>query len=96
VNNNQRMKIRVASFWDKSIALSPLGLRSSGSEMTEVDAPTPELPWEMEGIKGIAESLGNIHIATRTHEAAHLAQVAVSLITAPAPGRRKVPVEAYQ
>ena len=96
MNSNQRMRIRVASVWDKSMILSPQGFRNSGSEMTEVDAPTPELPWEMDGIKGIAESLGNIHVATRTHEAAYLAQLAASLVAPPMPTRRKTPVEAYQ
>jgi len=96
VNNNQRMRVRVSSAWDKSMIVSPQGFRNSGSEMTEIDAPTPELPWEMDGIRGITESLSNIHIATRTHEAAYLAQVAASIVAPSMPARRKAPVEAYQ
>jgi len=95
MNNNERMRIRVASLWDKSMIINPKGIRSLGTEITEVDAPTPELPWEMEGIKGIVESLSHIHIATRTHETAYIAQLASSLIVPPSLHRR-VPVESYQ
>lgn len=96
MNNSERMRIKLMSAWDKSIVFSPHGIRSFGSEMTEVDAPTPELPWEMEGIKGVVESLSNIHIATRTHETAYIAQLAASLITPPILTRRRVPIESYQ
>jgi len=95
MNNSERMKIKVASFWDKSLIISPRGIRSAGTEITEVDAPTPELPWEMEGIKGIVESLSHIHVATRTHETAYIAQLA-SLLIVPPVLHRRVPVESYQ
>jgi hypothetical protein len=90
------MRIRLTSFWDKSLVISPHGIRNFGTEICEVDAPTPELPWEGDTISNIVSSLSNIHIATRTHESGYLAQLASRLITPPIPMRRKVAAEAYR
>lgn len=91
----ERMRIRVSSAWDKSLVFSSLGVRNFGSEVTEVDAPTPELPWEMDGINNITASLSNIHIATRTQETGYLAQLASTLIAPPRLTRRQVAPQAY-
>ncbi|MGB9659186.1 MAG: hypothetical protein ACPLY9_01490 [Nitrososphaerales archaeon] len=94
---NERMKIRLSSAWDKSIVIRSYGIRSYGSEVTEVGAPTPELPWEMDGIKSITQSLANIHMVTRTHETGFLSQIVTSLVAPPMPVmRRRVPVETYE
>jgi len=96
MNNRERMRIRVASVWDKSMIVNTQGIRSFGTEMAEVDAPTPELPWEMDGINNIVASLSNIHIATRTHETGYLAQLASTLISPSLPPRRRVAAQAYE
>lgn len=77
----ERMKIKVVSFWDKSIIFSSCGIRSFGKEMCEVDSPTPELPWEGDVINRIVSSISSIHVASRTHETGYLSQLASSLIT---------------
>jgi hypothetical protein len=92
---SERMTIRVSSAWEKSLVFGPQGTRNFGSEVVEVDSPMPELPWEMQGINNIVNSLSNIHIATRTHETGYLAQLASTLIV-PQIARKQVPQQAYE
>lgn len=88
---SERIKIRLMSAWEKSILISPHGIRGVGQEICEVDTPTPEFPWEGNLINGLVSSLSNIHVATRTHETGYLAQLFSSIVTSPVSKKHALP-----
>lgn len=91
---DEKFRVRVTSVWDRSLSFGRGGVRSFGSEATEVVAPLPDLPWEGDLINDVTASLSNIQISSRTHAEGHLAGLASRLVGTPALARRKIP--AYQ